>query len=131
MLNKTTILVFILITLLSVILLLQIRKDSAGQNKTKNLIITLPPQATLGVTENLNINLPEPIVMSTLKYEVKPETQVIVSQNNSTLIIEPVQSWKFNTKYEFKILKGLRGISGSLLDIDAMILFETETYSGI
>lgn len=144
--TKVLFLVFILIVILIVIVTIrssssQKQPDSESQipqSEVQQMSRPLNVQSnfdneTLDVTESFTITFSQPVDGSTVFFDIEPEVAVSASFNstNTTLTLEPIQAWGFDTLYTVTLSKQTTAVDGSKIDKDQVFKFQTIKYSGI
>lgn len=149
--SKTTILIWVLISILILIILVQIltgeKKVPSKQLPTSPPVVNQTPSPTrifyitgstlsaipIGTTDSFSIFFSKPIANNGLVWSLQPEVPISLTfdESGSVLTVTPTQTWEFDTEYKLIIKKATSSVEGYKLDLDVVVNFKTAPYGGI
>lgn len=152
--NTVKLIVFLLVTLITVLLIQLFFSERKTSDKTSDPVIRFenspspiptPKElfyiqsnslvgGSLAATDSFLVTFSEPINIATLKYSISPDIGVVITNSPSpenTLTVAPKTTWDFDTEYILTFDPATKSINQKNLDRNSIIKFKTRPYFGI
>lgn len=144
--KRTYLLILILGSIVILILFLLLingaRNNSSNQTNQPSgsdvatdleLQIYPPPQEKVAIGSSVTLNFNEPVDLANLYLSVVPDDPITLQfeNNNKTLIVSPLNTWKYNKTYLLLVKSATQSINGAKINKDFTFVFETEPFEGL